>query len=341
MTTPVANTALTDTFEYWRNRTNELADAMSTVVVTSSNPVTGNVEVSNQFTANVLVANSYIRGGDATTNGTLFISSNAQMSSGYSLIIETLSANNSKGVSGQVLFSGGPSSNTYWDSLPATGVTQLNSGNGLTGGPINSTGTLSVLPSTGIIVDAGGVSVNSSYITSIISTSDAASVGSNTALDLRTYSETQAGTAYSNSVIFSSNATNITSGTINSARLPSTLTLTDLTVTGNVSIAQANITSITLTDAATINWNTSLGQIATVTLAGNRTIAAPTNLKVGTYILHIIQDANGNRTLTWNSIFKWTGGFAPVLSSSPNARDVFSFISDGTNLYGSYLPDVK
>ena len=341
MTTPIANVELTNTFDNWRQITNELADAMSTIVVTSSNPVTGNVEVTDQFTANVLVANSYIRGGDATTDGTLFISSNAQISSGYTLIIETLSANGSKGSSGQILISGGPSANAYWDDLPTSGVTQLNSGDGLTGGPVTSTGTISVLANTGIVSNTSGVFVNTAYVSSL----DSATVGGNTALTLRTYSETQASseaaTAYSNATIFSSNATNITSGTLNSARLPSSLTLTDITVTGNVSIGQANITSITLTDAATINWNTSLGQIATVTLAGNRTIAAPTNLRVGTYILHVIQDANGSRTLTWNTIFKWTGGFAPVLSTSPNARDVFSFISDGTNLYGSYLPDVK
>jgi len=114
-----------------------------------------------------------------------------------------------------------------------------------------------------------------------------------------------------------------------------------LDVVGTVSVARANILSQTLTDGATINWNTASGQVATVTLGGNRTIAAPTNLKVGTYILHVIQDGTGSRTLTWNSVFKWTAAVAPVLTTTANARDVFSFVSDGTNLYGSYLPDVR
>ena len=114
-----------------------------------------------------------------------------------------------------------------------------------------------------------------------------------------------------------------------------------LDVVGTVSIAKASVLSQTLTDATTISWDTSLGQVAYITLGGNRTMAAPTNLKVGTYILHVIQDGSGNRTITWNSVFKWPAGVAPVLTSTAGRRDLFSFVCDGTNLYGSYLPDVR
>ena len=114
-----------------------------------------------------------------------------------------------------------------------------------------------------------------------------------------------------------------------------------LDVVGTVSIAKASVLSQTLTDAATISWDTSLGQVAYVTLGGNRTMAAPTNLKVGTYILHVLQDGSGSRTITWNSIFKWPAGVAPVLTTTAGRRDLFSFVCDGTNLYGSYLPDVR
>lgn len=114
-----------------------------------------------------------------------------------------------------------------------------------------------------------------------------------------------------------------------------------LDVVGTYSTAKANVASQTLTDAATINWDTSLGQIATVTLGGDRTMAAPTNLKVGTYILHVVQDGAGNRTITWNSVFKWPAAQAPVLSTTASRRDLFSFVCDGTNLYGSFLPDVR
>ena len=115
------------------------------------------------------------------------------------------------------------------------------------------------------------------------------------------------------------------------------------TFVGTVSTAQCNVTSQVLSDGSgTINWDTSQGQIATCTFTGtSRTVAAPTNLKIGTYILHLIQDGVGSRTITtWNSVFKWPAGAAPVLSTAANKRDIFSFVCDGTYLYGSYLPNL-
>jgi hypothetical protein len=92
--------------------------------------------------------------------------------------------------------------------------------------------------------------------------------------------------------------------------------------------------TITLTDGATINWDTATGQVATVTLSGNRTFAAPTNLvNGGFYALEIVQDGTGSRTASWNAVFKFTGGTAPTLSTSASAKDYITFRSDGTNLY--------
>ena len=97
----------------------------------------------------------------------------------------------------------------------------------------------------------------------------------------------------------------------------------------------------TLTDAATIAWNMNSGVVATVTLGANRTMGLPTNLKVGVYVLHVIQDGTGSRLLTWNAAFKWPAGLAPTLSTVAGRRDIFSFVCDGTNLYGSYMLDVR
>jgi len=123
---------------------------------------------------------------------------------------------------------------------------------------------------------------------------------------------------------------------------------TNLFVGGNTTlngttVDKSNALSQTLTDGATITWDTSLGRVATVTLgAAGRTFAAPTNLKVGTYILRVYQDATGSRTITsWNAVFKWTAAVAPVLSTGANKLDIITFFSDGTNLYGSYLPDMR
>jgi len=114
-----------------------------------------------------------------------------------------------------------------------------------------------------------------------------------------------------------------------------------LSVTGNVNFATANITNQTLTDGATINWDVSQGMIATVTLGGNRALANPTNLKVGTLMLIVNQDGTGGRTLSFGSAYKFPAAIAPVMTTSINAKDIISFYSDGTNLYGSFLPDVR
>lgn len=90
----------------------------------------------------------------------------------------------------------------------------------------------------------------------------------------------------------------------------------------------------TITDGATINWDVSAAQVAKVTIAGNRTMAAPTNMvNGGFYSLAVIQDATGSRTLVWNAAFKFISGAAPTLSTAANAKDYITFRSDGTNLY--------
>jgi hypothetical protein len=92
--------------------------------------------------------------------------------------------------------------------------------------------------------------------------------------------------------------------------------------------------NIALTDAATVAWDTTTGQVATFTFVStNRTMGAPTGLVSGAfYALAVIQNS-GSNTLTWNSIFKWPSGTAPTLSTAASAKDYFVFRSDGTNLY--------
>lgn len=91
----------------------------------------------------------------------------------------------------------------------------------------------------------------------------------------------------------------------------------------------------TLTDGATINWDLRYEQVAEVTLAGNRTLANPTNGEAGgTYILIVKQDSTGSRTLSFGANYAFPGGTAPTLSTAANAVDVLSFVYDGTNMLG-------
>lgn len=98
--------------------------------------------------------------------------------------------------------------------------------------------------------------------------------------------------------------------------------------------AQQYFGNVALTDGATISWAANTAQVATFTfVSSNRTMGAPTGLvNGGFYALAVIQNA-GSNTMTWNSVFKWTGGTAPTLSTAASAKDYFVFRSDGTNLY--------
>jgi hypothetical protein len=83
---------------------------------------------------------------------------------------------------------------------------------------------------------------------------------------------------------------------------------------------------VALTDDATISWDMGTGFDFAVTLAGSRTLAAPTNAKVGQKgRLTVIQDAGGSRTLAWNSAFKFANGIDAVLSTPANSVDVFYY----------------
>ena len=87
----------------------------------------------------------------------------------------------------------------------------------------------------------------------------------------------------------------------------------------------------TLTDGATIDWAVNEAPVAKVTLAGNRTINAPTGGSAGQFVsLLVIQDATGTRTLTWNAVYEFASDTAPVLTTTADLGDLFVFRYNGT-----------
>lgn len=137
--------------------------------------------------------------------------------------------------------------------------------------------------------------------------------------------------------VFTLGTVNISVANITTANITSSLS-----VHGSASFANTNIASQTLSDGATITWDTSLGQIATITLGGARTLANATNLKVGTYILNVKQNAtSGLSTLTWGRGYFFPGNVKPTLTATAAARDIITGVSDGTVLYCTYINDVS
>ena len=91
-----------------------------------------------------------------------------------------------------------------------------------------------------------------------------------------------------------------------------------------------------LTSGATVSWNANTAQVATLTLGHNATIANATNHSSGgVYIMRVTQAA-APKTLAWSTGYKWPGNTAPTMTATASAVDVFTFVSDGTYMYGSF-----
>lgn len=131
---------------------------------------------------------------------------------------------------------------------------------------------------------------------------------------------------------------------VNSAYNAVILALTDA---GNLQVPSATINGLTSlktfketvyaggsqTTAYTPDYNN--GTVHTVTLGGNVTFAAPTNMVAGASLTLILtQDATGSRTGTWNASYKWMGG-TPTLSTTASAIDTVNIFYDGTNYISS------
>ena len=81
-----------------------------------------------------------------------------------------------------------------------------------------------------------------------------------------------------------------------------------------------------------------VSQNATVTLAGNRTLAFSGVTAGMTGVLVVKQDATGSRTLILPANSKVIGGGAGAitLSTTANAIDLLTWINDGTFTYWTY-----
>ena len=109
-------------------------------------------------------------------------------------------------------------------------------------------------------------------------------------------------------------------------------TATGVSVTGNVIYSGGSLTAeAALGDGATVNWDVTANPVAKVTIAGNRTLALPSNpLGSGQYAsLLVIQDGTGSRTLTWNAAYEFKDDTAPTLTTTASKGDLFTFRYNG------------
>lgn len=87
----------------------------------------------------------------------------------------------------------------------------------------------------------------------------------------------------------------------------------------------------TLTDGATISLDATLSNSFRVTLGGNRTLSNPTGLIDGQmFLIRVIQDATGTRTLTLGSKYRVPSGVF-VLSTAASSKDLMACQYDSTD----------
>lgn len=123
--------------------------------------------------------------------------------------------------------------------------------------------------------------------------------------------------------------------------LTGTQTLTNKTLTSPVltkPTVNGSLQAITAdSDGATITFDLASANIHTVTLGGNRTLALSNPSTGQCFMLRLLQDATGSRTVTWFTTIKWAGGSAPTLTTTASKADMIGFVCTGSNTYDGFI----
>jgi len=91
------------------------------------------------------------------------------------------------------------------------------------------------------------------------------------------------------------------------------------------------------TDGSTVTFDLNEANTHTVTLGDNRTLAISNEDAGQKFIINLVQDGTGSRTVTWFSTIKWAGGSAPTLTTTANKADSFGFLCTGTDAYYGFV----
>lgn len=94
---------------------------------------------------------------------------------------------------------------------------------------------------------------------------------------------------------------------------------------------------VTSADGATVTFDLDTSNVFTVTLGGNRTLALSNATTGQAFVVRLVQDGTGSRTVSWFSTIKWPGGTAPTLSTTGGRVDVFGFICTSSGQYDGFI----
>ena len=235
--------------------------------------------------------------------------------------LAAISANGSLGTAGQVLHSNGTA--TYWavDDNAGGTVTSIATANGLSGGTITTTGTLGVVTGSTLTVNTTGIHVNTTNLSIATSqlTGDVA-LGTNTsgnyvatisnANGISGSSSAEGGTPTIGVVTGSTLTVNTTGIHVNSA-----LSLTDLTLSGNLTVSGTR----TYVNTTTLDVGDNI-----ITLNADLGAAAPTQ-NAG---IEIMRGTSANVQFMWDETNdRWSTNGQPIAVSSLVAAGAASGIT--------------
>lgn len=100
------------------------------------------------------------------------------------------------------------------------------------------------------------------------------------------------------------------------------------------SVATTTLPTVAIA-ASGVDWL--LGNVFTKTLAANTTFTF-SNMTPGQTIIMRLTNTVSNYTVTWPGAVLWTGGTPPTMTVGAKS-DVYTFVYDGSTIYGSYVQD--
>ncbi len=207
----------------------------------------------------------------------------------------------------------------------ATGNTGVTGSQGVTGatGATGATGSITALSAIGASANANGATLTG------------------TVLNLEPASASYGGVVTTSSQTFAGSKT-LTNAVLVTPNID-VATVTTLTTTTNSSIGIASgtfntVTTYTTTAGGTVTVDLAKGNVQHITMpAGNITIALTNGTAGQLFMLRILQDSPGSRTVTWFTTIKWAGGSAPTLTTTASKADSFGFEITGSNTYDGFV----
>lgn len=155
---------------------------------------------------------------------------------------------------------------------------------------------------------------------------------SSVAHDLVAFSDTSGATGEDSGVLTSDVVTKTGTQTLTNKTLTSPIVGTQITF-GNYHLEPCENDSGNSGTTKTLDLSTCSVQKST--LSGNVTYTLSNPVTGGAYIIKMVQGAS-SYTVTWPGTVKWSGGTAPIITTTNTKIDLVNLYWDGTSYYGTY-----